>query len=106
MKIVLIFFVFICLVRAPNPDAPNYCLPIQPITLDGVVQPRLEVIQGHPGKTGPRGPVGLKGSQGIPGECVCNQSEIEQLRMKIQELNGKLFVSIPKKQTNQDPQSN
>ena len=106
MKIVLIFFVFICLVRAPNPDAPNYCLPIQPITQDGVVQPRPEVTQGHPGKTGPRGPVGLKGSQGIPGECGCNQSEIEQLRIEIQELNGKLFVSIPKKQTNQDPQSN
>ena len=90
MKIVLIIFIFICLVRAPNPDAPNFCLPIQPISQDGVVQPRPEVIQGHPGKTGPRGPVGPQGSQGIPGECECNPSEIEQLRMDMREMNGKL----------------
>ena len=83
--------VLICLVRASYPDAPNYCLPIQPISQDGVVQPRPEVIQGHPGKTGPRGPIGPKGSQGLPGNCGCNPSELEQLRVEMQRMNGILL---------------
>ena len=83
--------VLICLVRASYPDAPNYCLPIQPISQDGVVQPRPEVIQGHPGKTGPRGPIGPKGSQGLPGNCGCNPSELEQLSVEMQRMIGKLL---------------
>ena len=104
MMIVLIFFVFICLVRTSYPDASIYCLPIQPITQEGIVQPRPEVIQGHPGKTGPRGPIGPQGSQGIPRECGCIPSEIEQLRAEIQEMNGKFFALNPKKQIYPQPQ--
>ena len=92
MKMFLSICIFICVVSANYGDVQNYCLPIQPISQDGVVLPRPEVIQGHPGKTGPRGPIGPKGSQGIPGECGCNPSEIEQLRMEMQRMNGKFIT--------------
>ena len=53
------------------------------------------IQQGRPGKTGPRGPTGPRGLQGDPGKCGCNPREVEQLRAKINALEGKnIFVNL------------
>ena len=71
----------------------RYCIPIQQITEDLQIQPQSEVMtqQGRPGRVGPigpAGPVGPRGLPGTPGSCACEPSEIEQLRTKLQRMNG------------------
>ena len=47
---------------------------------------RPNPAQGRPGKVGPPGIPGQKGQRGeigIPGQCACNPSEIEELRSEL-----------------------
>ena len=70
---------------------PSYCLPIQPITQDLQLQPEVTRQQGRSGRVGPIGPVGPRGPQGAPGtsgSCVCEPSEIKQLRAEMQRMRG------------------
>ena len=34
------------------------------------------------------GPVGPMGSNGLPGSCICNSTEVEQLNAQVQTLTG------------------
>ena len=89
-------FLFACLsvtLCSATNNPPSYCLPIQPISQDFQIksQPEMMMQQGRPGRVGPIGPVGpmgLQGAPGAPGSCACNPSEIEQLRLKMQRMQG------------------
>ncbi|CAK8677449.1 unnamed protein product [Clavelina lepadiformis] len=48
--------------------------------------------QGPPGRRGPQGatgPQGTRGNPGPPGQCVCDMSEVEQLRERLNDVSGR-----------------
>ena len=83
------FFIFLVFVTSVQGQGEQICLNLQREPLE---RPLPVTHQGPPGRRGPQGaigPQGTRGNPGLPGQCVCDLSEVEQLRERLNDVSGK-----------------
>ncbi|XP_076799882.1 uncharacterized protein LOC143444976 [Clavelina lepadiformis] len=83
------FFIFLVFVTSVQGQGEQICLNLQREPLE---RPLPVTHQGPPGRRGPQGaigPQGTRGNPGPPGQCVCDLSEVEQLRERLNDVSGR-----------------